>query len=104
MSVGFDLAGDVAVVTLDRPDRFNAIESTLGEGLISALERAGEEARAAILTGAGRAFCAGADLNELRPEYEDGGPDLAALLDHVFHPAVHQRRRCRSRDGPRLRL
>jgi 2-(1,2-epoxy-1,2-dihydrophenyl)acetyl-CoA isomerase len=95
MSVGFDLAGDVAVVTLDRPDRFNAIESTLGEGLISALERAGEEARAAILTGAGRAFCAGADLNELRPEYEDGGPDLAALLDHVFHPAVHAILECR---------
>jgi 2-(1,2-epoxy-1,2-dihydrophenyl)acetyl-CoA isomerase len=96
MSVEFDLAGDVAVVTLDRPDRFNAIETSLGEGLVEALKRSGEEARVAILTGAGRAFCAGADLNDLRPHYEDGdGPDLSALLDHVFHPALHAILECR---------
>jgi 2-(1,2-epoxy-1,2-dihydrophenyl)acetyl-CoA isomerase len=96
MSIEFDLDGEVAMVTLDRPDRFNAIEATLGEGLVSALERAGDEARAAIITGAGRAFCAGADLNELRPHYEDGdGPDLAALLDDVFHPALHAILECR---------
>jgi 2-(1,2-epoxy-1,2-dihydrophenyl)acetyl-CoA isomerase len=96
MSVEFDLAGDVAVVTLDRPDRFNAIEASLGEGLVEALKRSGEEARVAILTGAGRAFCAGADLNDLRPHYEDGdGPDLSALLDDVFHPALHAILECR---------
>jgi 2-(1,2-epoxy-1,2-dihydrophenyl)acetyl-CoA isomerase len=96
MSVEFDLAGDVAVVTLDRPDRFNAIEASLGEGLVEALKRSGEEARVAILTGAGRAFCAGADLNDLRPHYEDGdGPDLSALLDDVFHPALHAVLECR---------
>jgi 2-(1,2-epoxy-1,2-dihydrophenyl)acetyl-CoA isomerase len=90
MSVDFDLVEDVAVVTLNRPDRFNAIEASLGAGLVDALGRAGDESRAAILTGAGRAFCAGADLNDLRPHYEEGdGPDLAALLDDVFHPALH---------------
>jgi len=83
------LEGEVAVITLDRPDRFNAIESSLSSGLVQALGRAGEEARAAILTGAGKAFCSGADLSSLLADYEsEEGPDLAKLLDDVFHPAI----------------
>jgi 2-(1,2-epoxy-1,2-dihydrophenyl)acetyl-CoA isomerase len=89
MSVDYVLDGDVALVTLNRPDRYNAIEATLGDGLIRAMARAGEESRAVILTGAGKAFCSGADLQHLRAEYETGGgPDLAALLEDVFHPAL----------------
>ena len=89
MSVDYVLEGDVAIVTLNRPDRYNAIEATLGEGLISAMNRAGEEARAVVLTGAGKAFCSGADLNDLLSDYEsDAGPDLAGLLEDVFHPAL----------------
>jgi 2-(1,2-epoxy-1,2-dihydrophenyl)acetyl-CoA isomerase len=89
MSVDYVLEGDVAIVTLNRPDRYNAIEATLGQGLISATNRAGEEARAMVLTGAGQAFCSGADLNDLLSDYESGtGPDLARLLDDVFHPAL----------------
>jgi 2-(1,2-epoxy-1,2-dihydrophenyl)acetyl-CoA isomerase len=96
MSVVFELAGEVAVITMDRPDRFNAIESTLSDGLVDALDEAGDMARAAILTGAGRAFCAGADLNDLTGSNEDGeGPDLAALLDAVFHPALRAILDCR---------
>jgi 2-(1,2-epoxy-1,2-dihydrophenyl)acetyl-CoA isomerase len=96
MSVAFELRDDVAVITMDRPERFNAIEATLGHGLVEALARAGEGARAAILTGAGRAFCAGADLNDLRQHYEEGdGPDLALLLDDVFHPALNAILDCR---------
>jgi 2-(1,2-epoxy-1,2-dihydrophenyl)acetyl-CoA isomerase len=89
MSVDYVLEGDVAIVTLNRPDRYNAIEATLGEGLIGAMNRAREEARAVVLTGAGKAFCSGADLNELLSDYEsDAGPDLARLLENVFHPAL----------------
>lgn len=96
MSVEYLLEDDVAVVTLNRPDRYNAIEATLGEGLVRSLARAGEESRAVILTGAGKAFCSGADLNDLLPAYESGvGPDLAALLDDVFHPALHAILECR---------
>jgi 2-(1,2-epoxy-1,2-dihydrophenyl)acetyl-CoA isomerase len=89
MSVDYALEGDVAIVTLNRPDRYNAIEATLGKGLIRAMSRAGEEARAVVLTGAGKAFCSGADLNELLADYEsDAGPDLTRLLEDVFHPAL----------------
>jgi 2-(1,2-epoxy-1,2-dihydrophenyl)acetyl-CoA isomerase len=90
MSVSYVLEGDISIVTLNRPDRYNAVEASLSDGLSRLLARAGKESRAVILTGAGRAFCSGADLNELRSDYEIGdGPDLDALLEEVFHPALH---------------
>ena len=89
MSVDYVLDGDIALVTLNRPDRYNAIDASLGDGLATAMSRAGAESRAVILTGAGKAFCSGADLQHLKAEYENGsGPDLAALLEEVFHPAL----------------
>ena len=88
MSVEYQLRGDVALVTLNRPDRFNAIEATLSAAAIESLGRAGGEARAVVLTGAGRAFCSGADLASLANDYRRGGPDLSAHLDRVFHPMI----------------
>jgi 2-(1,2-epoxy-1,2-dihydrophenyl)acetyl-CoA isomerase len=96
MNVEYQLDGEVAVVTLNRPDRFNSIEATLRDGLLDALEQAGRESRAAVLTGAGKAFCSGADLNDLLPAYDtEEGPDLAALLDNVFHPCIEAILECR---------
>ncbi len=83
VSVDYQLDGDVAVITLARPDRYNAVDASLSAGLVDALERAGTEARASVLTGAGKAFCAGADLAML-----DETSDLGVLLDNVFHPAL----------------
>ncbi|MCH8983966.1 MAG: enoyl-CoA hydratase/isomerase family protein [Acidobacteria bacterium] len=83
MSTNYKLDGDVAVITLDRPDQFNAINLSLSAGLVDAMGQAGSEARAAVITGSGRAFCAGADLGML-----DETSDLGMLLDDVFHPAL----------------
>ena len=83
VSLDYQLDGDVAVITLDRPDRYNAIDASLSTSLIDALNRAGSDARASVLTGAGQAFCSGADLAML-----DDTSDLGALLDDVFHPTV----------------
>lgn len=94
MSVEYVLKDDVAIVTMNRPDRFNAIEAGLSAGLVSQLARAGEEARAVVLTGAGKAFCSGADLADLKEDYETGGPDLGQALDEVFHPVVHALTEC----------
>ena len=88
MSVDYRLDGDVAVITLNRPDRFNAIAAGMAVGTVDALDKAGGEARAVVLTGAGRAFCSGADLSQLMDDYKAGGPDLARLLNDVFHPMV----------------
>ena len=55
---------DVAVVTMSRPERLNAMDTTLIEGLYSAFDQieADGACRVVILTGAGRGFCAGLDL------------------------------------------
>ncbi|WP_033921753.1 enoyl-CoA hydratase-related protein [Sphingomonas sp. 37zxx] len=54
--------GDVAIVTLNRPDRLNAMSGALLSGALAAVNEAARDARALVLTGAGRAFCSGADL------------------------------------------
>ncbi len=70
---------DVACITLNRPERLNAIDRTLIDGVADALDTlTSGEYRAAILTGAGRGFCAGADLRG-GPPWVDTKPDTPAL-------------------------
>ena len=57
--------GPIAIVTLNRPNALNALSRALSDQLIAAFAGLGEDTRVAILTGTGRAFCAGADLKEL---------------------------------------
>jgi 2-(1,2-epoxy-1,2-dihydrophenyl)acetyl-CoA isomerase len=89
MSTTYELDRDIAVVTLDRPDRFNAIDAELSASLVADMTRAGAEARAVVLTGAGKAFCSGADLSGFVDEYDTGEPDLAKHLEEEFHPMAH---------------
>ena len=58
--------GNVGIITLNRPKRLNAINSDLLSGLIQQLHNSGDdnEVSSVVLTGAGRAFCAGEDLKE----------------------------------------
>ncbi len=63
-TIGYEVAEGVLTITLNRPDRLNAFTPTMGRELIEAFDRADadDEVRAIIVTGAGRGFCAGADL------------------------------------------
>lgn len=88
MSVIYELRNDVALLTLNRPERFNSVTQELCDGLVDGLSRAGAEARAAVITGAGKAFCAGADLSDLMDEYDTGGPDLHRVIGERFNPMV----------------
>ena len=56
--------GGVALLVLNRPERMNALNNELATALYGALERIAQDdsIRAVVLTGAGRAFCAGGDL------------------------------------------
>lgn len=88
MSVSYRMDGTVAIVTLARPEKFNSVSQDLSRGLVEAINRAGAESRAMILTGEGKAFCAGADLGDLMSDYETGGPDLASVINDRFNPMV----------------
>ncbi|UCE55941.1 MAG: enoyl-CoA hydratase/isomerase family protein [Desulfobacterales bacterium] len=76
---------NVAIITLNRPERLNAINTDLLNGLIEQLEtaRQDKDVLAVILTGAGRAFCAGEDLKETssRKSVEDWIEETEGLQD-----------------------
>ena len=65
--VTYELVDEVAVITIRRPDKLNAVNRAVRQGIIDAFQKfeASDEAKVAILTGEGRAFCAGADLKEM---------------------------------------
>jgi len=84
----------VLTITLNRPDKLNAFNPEMHERLREALDRAKSEAevRAVLLTGAGRAFCAGQDLSERN--VAPGAPpiDLAVSLGSNYNPLVRRLR------------
>ena len=87
--------GAVALVTLNRPDALNSFTRQMHRALWSALDRAeaNPAVRALVITGAGRGFCAGADLAEF--DFEPG-PDLVQradpgpVIDQAFNPTARR--------------
>ncbi len=67
-NVLFDVSEGIGTITLNRPDKLNAYTTLMGDELYAAFARArdDEAIRVVILTGAGRGFCAGVDLNHLK--------------------------------------
>jgi enoyl-CoA hydratase/carnithine racemase len=99
----YDVAGGVATVTLNRPDRLNAVNTTVIRELVEAFDRAdGDDGvRAVIVTGAGRAFCAGADLggggttfagrpgqSERAEDHRDGGGLVTLRIFDMAKPVI----------------
>lgn len=85
----------VAVITLNRPEALNAWTPELGRALLAAVREAGADpaVRAVLLTGAGRAFSAGADVKNPRELLADGTPDLTTRLREIYNPIVLELRR-----------
>ena len=82
MSVGVERLGAVAVVTIDRPERRNALDVAHCEALLAAVADAGaDDVRAVVVAGAGGHFCAGADVSAV-PE-ERFLSTLSRLLDTI---------------------
>lgn len=79
-----EIADDVAVLTLNRPDKLNSMTARMHEEIRAALgEIDGASVRAMVLTGAGRGFCAGQDLGDL-----DMSKDLSYTLERDFNPLM----------------
>lgn len=69
---------DIAVVTLNRPEKLNALSYELVEALHTTLGdlAANNDCRVVVLTGAGRGFCSGLDLTEPNPTAAGGGTEF----------------------------
>ncbi len=76
----YDVTDRIATITLNRPDKMNAFTNRMLKEIIAAMDLADadDEVRAIIFTGAGRAYCAGADLSGGGDTFAKGGSDVAA--------------------------
>jgi 2-(1,2-epoxy-1,2-dihydrophenyl)acetyl-CoA isomerase len=94
-TVLYEMRGAVALITLNRPQSLNSFTRAMHRELWAALDRIEADAsvRALVITGAGRGFCAGADLGEF--DFEPG-PDLVAradpgpVIEQAFNPTVRK--------------
>ncbi|MCO4864052.1 2-(1,2-epoxy-1,2-dihydrophenyl)acetyl-CoA isomerase PaaG [Cupriavidus sp. WGlv3] len=82
--------GPVAIITLNRPDKLNSFTRAMHQALQQALDHVeAGGARALLLTGAGRGFCAGQDLADL--DFTPGHmTDLGELIDTWFNPLIRR--------------
>jgi 2-(1,2-epoxy-1,2-dihydrophenyl)acetyl-CoA isomerase len=90
MTVLVERRDATATITLNRPESMYAVDPRLGADLLAAVEAvaADDAVRAVVLTGAGRAFCSGADLKAGVPTGDDGRPQLGSLLRERYHPII----------------
>lgn len=84
--------GGVLKITLNRPDKLNGLTRELHLALRAALDhaQATPSVRCVLLTGAGRGFCAGQDLAELRLPPADDATDVGGLVQELFNPLIRQ--------------
>ena len=84
-----DTRGAVRVLTLNRPAQLNSFTAALHRELRAALDEAADDprVRALVITGAGRGFCAGQDLNDPDMQAADGGaPDVGGVVERLYKP------------------
>ena len=87
----FEVSDGVATITLNRPEQMNTINAELGAGLIESLRqvRSRDDIRVAVITGNGRAFCAGADLRS-RADGPAAASGVAGLFRTDDAPGFHE--------------
>src|SRR5687767_21770 len=88
-------AGGVLTITLNRPDKLNAITDTMLSELLEAFKKAEKDTsvRVVVLTGAGRGFCPGADLSATRERgAENGDLGYGKHLRDTYNPLIMKMR------------
>ena len=86
--LGFEITDGVAVITLSRPDKLNSFNNSMGANLQTALDHCmdNDQVRCVLLTGAGRGFCAGQDLEEAI----SGVGDIEDHVENKYNPMVRK--------------
>ena len=89
-SIRFQIQNGIAVLTLNRPDRLNSFTQAMHREVRDALDtlQADKSVRVLVLTGAGRGFCAGQDLNDRAVEPGGPGVDLGESVEKFYAPLV----------------
>src|SRR5918996_6352238 len=83
--------GSVVTITLNRPDKLNAMTGVMSDELLDVFTsvRGDDDARCIVVTGEGRGFCAGQDLTEFEAAYRAGDrPDIAEHLRNSYHRMI----------------
>ena len=83
----FEIKGSVGCITLNRPAKYNSFTRELALSMQEALKRCRDEdeIRAVLITGAGKAFCAGQDLGEVTQE---NAPSLSTIISEHLNPII----------------
>lgn len=86
--IRYGVTDGVGTIILERPDKLNAFTSAMLHDFLAAIREAeaDDDVRAVLLTGSGRAFCAGQDLTD--PAVSGDGVDLGALLAERYNPII----------------
>lgn len=91
-TIQFSVTGGIARLTLNRPEKLNSFNVQMHGEIARALDllEADATARVLVLTGAGRAFCAGQDLDDRAVKPGDAAVDLGASLENYYNPLVRR--------------
>ena len=99
-AINYEVENNILVITLNRPEKLNALNGTMSSEILDALDRADSDdnVKAIIFTGKGRAFCAGADLSggnttfdydsDGRGIHPDGGGVLTLRIFECMKPVI----------------
>ncbi len=89
-SILTELTDGVLVITLNRPEVLNSFDRAMAQQMQGALAQAAENAeiRAVLITGAGRGFCAGQDLQEALPAGDGPIPDISEIVRASYNPII----------------
>ena len=84
--------GPVCTITLNRPAALNSFTADMHALLLPALEAAAADAtvRVVVITGAGRGFCAGQDLNDPAMAATEGPPDVQSVIERFYRPLANR--------------
>ena len=83
--IQYSLADGLAIVTLNRPAKMNALTGLMRAEITHTMQRAGKEARAVVITGSGKSFCSGQDLSDAASQ---GQLDLERTLRDEYPPML----------------
>ena len=89
-NIEFEIKQGYALLRLNRPETLNSFTRAMHEEVKQAMAQAAEDAsiRCLLITGAGRGFCAGQDLNDRAVKASDEAPDLGESVENYYNPLI----------------